>query len=119
FYNWDGSSWGRPLMLTHQGLVFPDGTMQSTAFTGTSISQWYIGDNGTLTYKGGNVGIGIANTTAKLDVRGSTFLGSSDPNRMIKFSDGWSGYPDNTLGSEISNDTNGFKTLMIVGNKSA
>lgn len=37
----------------------------------------------------------------------------------IKFSNNWSGHPDSDFnGAEISNDTNKFKTLMIVGNKS-
>ena len=38
----------------------------------------------------------------------------------IRFSKGWTGYPDNaTDRSEISNDISGSKKLMIVGNKSA
>jgi hypothetical protein len=38
----------------------------------------------------------------------------------IKLSKGWTSYPDDkTDGAEISNDINSFKTLMIVGNKSA
>jgi hypothetical protein len=38
----------------------------------------------------------------------------------IRFSNKWTGFPDNaTDKSEISNDTDGFKKLMIVGNKSA
>jgi hypothetical protein len=38
----------------------------------------------------------------------------------IKFTKKWSAFPDNaTDKSEISNDIGGFKTLMIVGNKSA
>lgn len=38
----------------------------------------------------------------------------------VKFSKNWTAYPDNkTDGAEISNDINGFKKLMIVGNKSA
>jgi len=37
----------------------------------------------------------------------------------IKFTKGWTAYPDNkTDGAEISNDTGVFKTLMLVGNKS-
>lgn len=48
-------------------------------------------------------------------------LVSNNPNFSgIKISNVWTGYPDNKLnGSEISNDTNAFKELMIVGNKSA
>jgi hypothetical protein len=38
----------------------------------------------------------------------------------IKFSKNWTAYPDDkTDASEIANDTNVFKQLMIVGNKSA
>jgi hypothetical protein len=38
----------------------------------------------------------------------------------IRFSRNWTGYPDGrTDGAEIANDTNQYKTLMIVGNKSA
>jgi hypothetical protein len=38
----------------------------------------------------------------------------------INFTPGWQGTPDNTGNvSEISNDTQNFKTLMIVGNRSA
>lgn len=36
----------------------------------------------------------------------------------IRFSKNWTGYPDDKNdGAEISNDVNGFKQLMIVGNK--
>jgi hypothetical protein len=45
---------------------------------------------------------------------------NNDSINGIKFSKGWTGYPDDkTDGAEISNDTDGFKQLMIVGNKSA
>jgi hypothetical protein len=41
-------------------------------------------------------------------------------NNTINFTPNWQGTPDGTNNvSEISNDTNGYKTLMIVGNKSA
>lgn len=37
----------------------------------------------------------------------------------VKFTKGWTGFPDNkTDGAEISNDLGTYKTLMIVGNKS-
>lgn len=37
----------------------------------------------------------------------------------VRFSKNWTGYPDDkTDGAEISNDVNGIKQLMIVGNKS-
>ncbi len=41
-------------------------------------------------------------------------------NNSLKFTNAFTGFPDNTTyGSEISNDINSYKTLMIVGNKSA
>jgi hypothetical protein len=54
-------------------------------------------------------------TNATLNnAKATSFIGGD-----IKLSKGWTGYPDNaTDKSEISNDTNGYKTLMIVGNKS-
>ncbi|MDX2002956.1 MAG: hypothetical protein SFW35_11020 [Chitinophagales bacterium] len=69
----------------------------------------------------GNVSIGNAtDPRTTLDVRGAVFLGSSTPNRSIKFTDSWSGFPDNSanLGSEIANDIGTYKTLMIIGNRS-
>jgi hypothetical protein len=39
---------------------------------------------------------------------------------QLKFSSSWSGFPDGvTTNSEISNDVSAYKTLMIVGNRSA
>jgi hypothetical protein len=41
-------------------------------------------------------------------------------NNKLRISNNWTGFPDKeTDQSEISNDTNAFKKLMIVGNKSA
>ena len=67
----------------------------------------------------GNVAIGNSDTPKdKLEVVGATRLGS-DAN-PIRFTSGWSGFPDSaTNQAEISNDTGTYKTLMIVGNKSA
>jgi hypothetical protein len=54
-----------------------------------------------------------------LTVFGTTYVGSTNANKMVKFTDAWSGYPDSSVtGSEISNDTTTYKTLMIIGNKS-
>lgn len=78
----------------------------------------------------GNVGIGTTQADAKLTVQGGMkvsetvilggqldILTASNP---IRFSSQWSGFPDDkTNGAEISNDVSSFKTLMIVGNKSA
>lgn len=55
-------------------------------------------------------------------IRNETVIDGDTYVQGIKLSRQWTGYPDGGNGndkSEISNDTNGFKTLMIVGNKSA
>jgi hypothetical protein len=45
-------------------------------------------------------------------------LSNSNLIQNIKFTNAWSGYPDDKQdAAEISNDIGGFKTLMIVGNK--
>jgi Chaperone of endosialidase len=66
----------------------------------------------------GNVGIGTVSPNDKLDVVGPLrILTGSNP---IRFTSGWSSFPDAvTNQAEISNDTGAYKTLMIVGNKSA
>ena len=47
-------------------------------------------------------------------------VGSKTNGNKLLFSTKWSGFPDDKQnGAEISNDTDGFKQLMIVGNKSA
>jgi hypothetical protein len=50
-------------------------------------------------------------------IRGQTnILTDTSP---IRFSSSWTAFPDNKLnGAEICNDSTGYKTLMIVGNKS-
>jgi hypothetical protein len=78
----------------------------------------------------GNVGIGTTKADAKLTVQGGmkvsetvTLGGQLDiltASNPIRFSSKWSGFPDDkTSGAEISNDVTDYKTLMIVGNKSA
>lgn len=66
----------------------------------------------------GNVGIGTTSPNTKVDVAGTLqILTGSNP---IRFTASWTGFPDAvTNQAEISNDISFFRTLMIVGNKSA
>jgi hypothetical protein len=66
----------------------------------------------------GNVGIGTPTPADRLDVAGNLrILTGSNP---IRFTSGWSGFPDSANNqAEISNDTGTYKTLMIIGNRSA
>lgn len=61
--------------------------------------------------------ISAVNIQGSLQVNGQTnILTGTNP---IRFSSAWTGFPDDkTNGAEISNDTNAYKTLMIIGNKS-
>jgi hypothetical protein len=61
--------------------------------------------------------LGIEGGTGNTSIRGQTnILTGSNP---LRFSSAWTGFPDDkTNGAEICNDTNGHKTLMIIGNKS-
>jgi len=80
-------------------------------------SQWSDA-TGSISYSKGNVGIGTNNPQDDLDVGGNLrILTNSNP---IRFTSAWSGFPDSKPNqAEISNDTKDFKTLMIIGNKSA
>lgn len=69
-------------------------------------------------YLRGNLGIGSNPAQDKLDVAGNLrILSNTNP---IRFTSSWSNFPDAvTNQAEICNDTRDYKTLMIVGNKSA
>ncbi len=88
-----------------------------SGLTGIKASKWADGTGGSINYSGGNVGIG-ANPSDKLDVAGNLrILTGTNP---IRFTPAWSNFPDSvTNGAEISNDTSTYKTLMIIGNRSA
>lgn len=66
----------------------------------------------------GSFGIGSNPAQDKLDVAGNLrILSNTNP---IRFTSSWSNFPDAvTNQAEICNDTQSYKTLMIVGNKSA
>ena len=58
----------------------------------------------------------VVDKEGNVKTRGDIITGSNP----MKFSSRWSGFPDNkNNGSEIANDVNDYKQLMIVGNKSA
>jgi hypothetical protein len=88
------------------------------------------GDLGLYSNKsGGNIRITNKNGPIKFyndDLYGINNIGAFNTdgsftcaNNTLKFSSGWTGYPENIGNAEISNDTSQYKTLMIVGNRSA
>jgi len=93
---------------------------------GLSVSNAINNDDGTSSNSpnllhiawDGKVGIGANPPSDRLDVAGNLrVLTGSNP---IRFTAAWSSFPDPvTNQAEISNDTGTYKTLMIVGNKSA
>jgi len=63
---------------TTAGVRFPDGTVQTTAFTGGGGGSSWTTSGTTLNYTGGSVGIGNTNPSTALDVSGiGTFGGNS------------------------------------------
>ncbi|MDD5320320.1 MAG: tail fiber domain-containing protein [Methylococcales bacterium] len=64
----------------------------------------------------GKVGIGTSTPADTLEVAGNLRVGKNP----LRFTSSWSTFPDNaTNQAEICNETKDFKTLMIVGNRSA
>ncbi len=58
--------------------------------------------------------------SVSFDAQGNMAVGSKTNGNKLLFSTKWTGFPDDKPnGAEISNDTDDFKQLMIVGNKSA
>jgi hypothetical protein len=58
--------------------------------------------------------------TLTFDAQGYMTIGGKKNDNKLLFSSQWQGFPDDkTGGAEISNDTETYKQLMIVGNKSA
>ena len=114
--NPDGSGWAYGSRIA----VVDYGDGLGTSFDTLNAGTW----NNDALFISGRAGrmnfIGVGTTTPndRLDVAGSVrMLTGSNP---IRFTSSWTGFPDSTTNqAEISNDTGSYKTLMIVGNKSA
>jgi Chaperone of endosialidase len=91
------------------GLRFDDGAV--TVGKALTVSQGII--------CGGNVGIGTSTPADALEVAGNLRILTGTGSHPIRFTSAWSDFPAGaTNQAEISNDTDQFKTLMIVGNRS-
>ena len=114
--NADGSGWayGSRIAVVDYGDGL--GTSFDTLYGGTWTNDVLVVSD--RSGRRGFVGIGTPSPSDKLDVAGSVrMLTGSNP---IRFTSSWTGFPDSTTNqAEISNDTGSYKTLMIVGNKSA
>ncbi len=122
---------GQQIDLYGQGSLHAIGTQHYTTYFRTANNfAWYKGGTfnggelnaggGTaqMVIKNGKVGIGTETTPYRLNVGGYVqFCGTSNP---LNFTSRWTGTPNGVTNvAEISNDTASYKTLMIVGNKSA
>lgn len=98
--------------------IFSSGSGDAVGVNGFGIYDASTGVYRFAVDANGNVGINTYNPQDTLDVPGIVrFLSGSNP---IRFTSAWTGFPDPaTDRAEISNDTGTYKTLMIVGNKSA
>ncbi len=101
--------YGSPsLSLVNNPSAWPNGTTKLIDTVWTDSDQVNIYTPGSQTSK----------PSLQLKATGQTVLNSQA--NPIKITSGWSGFPDDkTNGAEISNDTSNYKTLMIVGNRSA
>ena len=90
------------------------GMDDSTAIQALGSIAKDLMSGGGLKIQGDSSFASVANFAKDVKVTGQ--LNASN----ILLSKGWSGFPDNRQdGAEIANDTGAFKTLMLVGNKSA
>ncbi len=113
------SGWANPErpIIAHSP-PFPDWGL---AYRDTDDTMLFRGNGApvmAVNLSGQTVGVGIDVPNDKLDVAGTLrVLTGSNP---IRFTAGWSSFPDSANNqSEISNDIGTYKTLMIVGNRSA
>ncbi len=75
------------------------------------------GDDNIALLPSGKTGVGTYTPADNLDVSGTARVTSGT--NPLRFTSGWSGFTElSSRNSEISNDTSGYKTLMIVGNRS-
>jgi hypothetical protein len=112
--NWNSNTAGLLLeTLDNTEIAIHDSGLRLASF------MYYEGANNRFTI-GRDMGwgaISAVNIQGSLQANGQTnILTGTNP---IRFSSAWTGFPDDkTNGAEISNDTSGHKTLMIIGNKS-
>lgn len=87
--------------------------MSDRSAAATGVRDWVMFPDGQrLNFWQGEVGV-----TAFLSSTRATVLNTTNP---INFTSVWSGTPDPVNNqAEISNDISGYKTLMIIGNKSS
>ncbi len=79
---------------------------------GGDVGWTFLNSPETVRFRIGNV------DRAVVEKNGNFTLNASS--NMMRVTDGWTGFPDTaTNRAEIANDTGTYKTLMIVGNKSA
>lgn len=98
------------------GFVFPDGTTQTTAAAG---SQWTT-NGATINYAAGNVGIGVASPSTKLDVAGTIDADAFSVNGAAVISSQWANgassainYAAGNVGIATSSPT---EKLHVTGN---
>ena len=112
--NWNGNTAGLLLeTLDNTEIAIHDSGLRLASF------MYYESANNRFTI-GRDMGwgaISAVNIQGSLQINGQTnILTGTNP---IRFSSVWTGFPDDkTNGAEISNDTSGHKTLMIIGNRS-
>lgn len=106
----------RPILILVMAMI--GGAISGLFFSAVPVLQAQSTSPLTIQPDTGRIGVGTMTPNDKLDVAGTLrILSGSNP---VRFTSGWTGFPDAvTNQAEISNDTITYKTLMIVGNRSA
>ena len=104
--------------LTAQSNLQVTGTVTANKFIGdgsglTGVTQWLNSSSGSISYSGGNVGIGTATPQGKLEVNGDIRAGNSDL-YFTKTDHKHSGFGNPTGFAAIENASD-YGALMILG----